>query len=174
MHTLTKQFAGPGSLLKGIRPSYQFEGRINRTPPLSVLWISAAIQVTNSRGHSIPVQGTVFASRSGKEEERSVRRSWTPGLAQAQASRGRRDKREHLIAMQCSGRNDTLSELSAIAEVSDISLAANSCILSTLRLELGLPSQEYGTVSRYSKVGSLREGRCSRSRGQRTEGWSLR
>jgi hypothetical protein len=38
--------------------------------------------------------------------------------------------------MQWSGRNNTLSELSAIAEVSDISPAANSRILSTFRLEL--------------------------------------
>src|SRR5260370_33285198 len=51
-------------------------------------------------------------------------------------TRRRGEKKQRPLRPQCSGRSNMLSELSAIAEVSDIFPAANSYVLSTSCLEL--------------------------------------
>src|SRR6266403_3291125 len=76
-----------------------------------------------------------FAARSdlrhevGKEGRTSGPKTLT--LAFAKAKPDGEGKKHRPLRPQCSGRNNMLSELSAIAEVSDIFPAANSYVLST-------------------------------------------
>src|SRR6266404_519578 len=82
-----------------------------------------------------------FAARSdlchevGKEGRTLGPKTLTLAFAKAKPG-GEGKNKQRPLRPQCSGRNNMLSELSAIAEVSDIFPAANSYVLSTSCLEL--------------------------------------
>src|SRR6266852_322216 len=91
-HRLTKQVAG--RLLEGICLSHQGDGRINLTQRLSVPWISVGGPVANSRGHPTPLQGTVFASRSGKARRMICPNTLNTWPRKGASVWGKRDRRE--------------------------------------------------------------------------------